>query len=75
MESFLETSIRKGLVSKAELQESDFKRQFALAIKAHAKLLNIANDAVCQKGRMRYSLIYSGKTLHFWPTKQAGNAN
>ena len=55
MESFLEPSIRKGLVSKAELQERDFKRLIRVAIEAHEKRLNFAIAAVGQKGHMRLS--------------------
>ena len=55
IEKWIWVTHRKGLVSKGELQETDLKRKKGLAIKAHEKGLNIASDAVGQKGHMRFS--------------------
>ena len=55
VEKCLEVSHEKGLESKAELQERDFKREIGVASKAHGKGQNFFNYAFGQKGRMRFS--------------------
>ena len=46
-------------------------------MKAHEKRQNVDNDALGQKGRMRFFLnIFREKRIRpFWPTKQPGKAN
>ena len=48
-----------------------------MSFKAHEKRQNVDNDALGQKGRMRFFLnIFRKKRIRaFGPTKQAGNAN
>ena len=63
--------------SKAELQETDFRRKIRIVFKAHEKRENVDNDALGQKERMRFFLnIFRKKRIRsFWPTKQPGKEN
>ena len=42
--------------SKAELQETDFRRKIRIVFKAHEKRENVDNDALGQKERMPFFL-------------------
>ena len=77
IQKYFEVRQRRGFESKAELQETDFRRQIRFAFKAHEKRQNSDSDAVGQKGRMSFFLnIFRKKDIRpFWPTKQVGNAN
>ena len=68
---------RRGFESKAKLQETDFRRQIRIALKAHEKRQNVDNDLLGQKGRMRFFLnTFRKKRIRpFWTTKQPGKAN
>ena len=77
VQKYIKVRQRRGFESKAELQETDFRRQIRFAFKAHEKRQNFDNDAVGQKGRKCFFLrIFRKKRIRtFWPTKQVGNAN
>ena len=70
---YIEGRQRRGIESKAELQETDFRRYIRIAFKAQEKWENLDNDALGQKGRMRFFLNIFIRP--FWPTKQPGKAN
>ena len=74
---YIEGRPRRGFESKAELQKTDFRRKVRIAFKAQEKRQNLHNDALGQKGRMRFFLnIFRKKRIRpFWPTKQPGKAN
>ena len=74
---YIEGRQRRGFESKTELQETDFRKYIPIALKAHEKRQNVDNDALGQKGPMRFFLnIFRKKRIGpFWPTKQPGKAN
>ena len=76
VQKYIEVRQRRECERNSELLETVFKRWIGLAFKAHEEWQYFDNDAVGQKGRLRFILnIFRKKRKRpFWPAKQVDNA-